>query len=283
VSRSVADRSPAGRLRRIRRPAYRAVAVLAVVVMSAVAAVPARAASTFVVLQMNLCNSGMAVGSCYTFGRSVDEAVEKIHRYPPEMVTLQEVCRDDLYAGRRWGKLARAMADLYGGRHVSVDFVPAFNRDTDDWYRCVNGSLYGIALIHHGTGRDVHRGWYRSQDSSEEVRAWTCTTVVEDRLTGCTTHLSTDPDVAIRQCRELMSTLTSSWVQPEIIVGGDFNLTDEPGKRQDVRTCVPPDYARRSDSALQQVFYTRDTQWVRGAYEPMRFTDHPLLYERFRV
>src|SRR3954471_5826586 len=118
------ERSASDPVRRTgRRPLRRLVrAVLvasAVVLASSVPAVPARAASTFVVLQMNLCNSGMAVGSCYSYGRAVDEAVGKIHRYRPELVTLQEVCRDDVYGRHGWGKLARAMADRYGDAHVA--------------------------------------------------------------------------------------------------------------------------------------------------------------------
>lgn len=269
--------------RRLRRLWYALVTVSAVALASSAPAAPARAATTFVVLQMNLCNSGMAKASCYSFGRAVDEAVGKIHRYRPELVTLQEICYDDLYAPHGWGKLAQAMADLYGSGRVAVDFAPAVNSDTRDWYRCVDGQPFGVALIHHENGRDVHRGWYASQDSSDEVRTWTCTTVIAGRLTGCTTHLSTDPDVAVRQCRELVSLLASPWVMPEVIVGGDFNLRSEPGKPHDVEGCAPAGYDRRGDDSLQQVFFTRSIQWVRGGYEGMRWTDHPLLYETLRV
>jgi endonuclease/exonuclease/phosphatase family metal-dependent hydrolase len=157
------------------------------------------------------------------------------------------------------------------------------NRDTNDWYRCVNGELFGVAVMHHDNGLELHNGWYGSQDSSNEMRAWTCTTVIKGRLTGCTTHLSTDPDVAMRQCHELMSILASPWVMPEVIVAGDFNLKYEPGKPHNVQDCALANYDRRSDGALQQVFFTRNIRWVRGKYETMRWTDHPLLYERFRV
>ena len=248
-----------------------------------VPAAPARAATTFVVLQMNLCNSGLAKASCYTFGRAVDEAVQKIHRYPPELVTLQEVCHDDVYAPGGWGKLGRAMADVYGSAHVYADFVPAFNRNTGSWYRCVDGGLFGIALLFHYAGGPVHRGWYASQDTSEEVRAWTCATVIRGRLTACTTHLSTNPDVALRQCHELMSILAASWALPEVIVAGDVNLRYAAGRPHNVQDCVPTGYDRRGDNELQHVFFTRNVQWVRGRIEPMRWTDHPLLYERFRV
>src|SRR5439155_11255298 len=215
-----------------------------------------------------LCKSGMAVNSCYSSGKAVDEAVGLIHRYPPELVTLQEVCRDDLYTPNGWGKLAQAMADLYGPHHVAVDFVPAVNRDTNHWYRCTNGELFGVAVMHHYDGADRHIGWYDSQDSSNEIRTWTCTTVIRSRLTGCTTHLSTDPDVAVRQCHELKSILASPWVLPKVIVSGDFNLTSDPGKPHDVQNCALPTYDRRSDGAQQQVFSTHNIQWIRATAEP---------------
>jgi hypothetical protein len=287
-SRRVDGRTPRpGRSRgrgRLGRLGYAAGITAAVLLGCSGPAVPARAATTFVVVQMNLCNSGMAVTSCYSFGRAVDEAVTKIHRYRPDLVTLQEVCRDDVYAPvGGWGRLARAMADLYGGRRVSVSFSPAWNPYTHQPYRCVNGQQYGVALIHRGAGADRHSGWYVSQDASDEQRTWTCATVIAGRLTGCTTHLSTEADVAARQCRELMATLSAAWVLPEVVLAGDLNLTDAAGGRRDVRDCVPASYDRRSDGTLQQVFFTRNVQWIEGGHEPMRWTDHPVLYQRFRL
>jgi endonuclease/exonuclease/phosphatase family metal-dependent hydrolase len=236
----------------------------------------------FVLLQMNLCNSGMAVASCYTGGRAVDEAVQKIHRYAPDIVTLNEICRDDLYARNGWGKLARAMADVHGGGQISVSFVPVRNRYTDSPYQCVNDEQYGVGVIHHDGGRDAHHGWYRSQDGSDEIRAWTCITVVEGQLTGCTTHLSTTRAVAMRQCKELVSVLVSRWVMPEVVVAGDFNLTAAPNQEYDVRGCAPASYDIRGDGAVQHVFASRGIQWVEGRTEAMEWTDHPLLYEGFR-
>ena len=254
----------------------------AALLISSVPAKPAHAETTFVVLQMNLCNSGMSRG-CYSFGRAVDEAVANIRRYRPQLVTLQEICRDDLYLPSGWGRLAQAMADLYGNRGIGVDFTPARNRTTGREYRgCVNGEQYGVGMIYSGNGRDVHRGWYTNQSRSIEQRVWTCTTIVKRRLTGCTTHLAINPDVAMRQCHELMSIMASAWMTPQVIVSGDFNLTSQPGKPHDVGNCAPPGYDRRGDDALQQVFYTRGIHLVQSRYEPMRWTDHPLLYEQFR-
>lgn len=271
-----------GPLRRRRLMRTTAIA-LAVTLAAWVPAVPAGAAATFVLLQMNLCNSGRAK-SCYAFGKAVDEAATDIRRYRPQLVTLQEVCRDDLYAAHGWGKLAQAMADLYGSDRIGVDFTPAHSRITGDVYRaCLNGEQYGLAIIYHGDGRDIHRGWYATNDRSVELRAWTCATVIARRLTGCTTHLSIDPDIALRQCHELMSALAATWMTTQVIVSGDLNLTSSPGNPHDVQACTPLGLHRHDDSAVQQVFFNGTVQWVEGRHEPMRWTDHPLLYERFRV
>jgi endonuclease/exonuclease/phosphatase family metal-dependent hydrolase len=256
--------------------------VLVVVLTSLVRVAPAQAGTPFVVMQMNLCNSGLA-RSCYSFGRAVDEAAARIREQSPDLVTLQEICSGDVSVRDGLGRLARAMAGPDGRTHVSVNFVPAFDRDTDDWYRCTGGGRFGIAVLHRDHGRGSYSGWYASQDGTEEVRAWTCTTVLGSRLTGCTTHLSTDPDVAVRQCHELMSVLASSWVMPEVIVAGDFNLTSTPGQLRNVQECTPAGYDRRGDGAVQHVLFSRTVQPIRSRSEDMRWTDHPLLYETFRV
>lgn len=231
---------------------------------------------------MNLCNSGMAL-MCYSSGKAVDEAVDRIHRHRPDLVTLQEICRDDLHARHGWGKLTRAMAARYGTDRVSVSFAPTLNRYTGAAYRCVNGEEFGVAMIHQDTGRGAHFGSYRSQDSTDEIRTWTCATVVEGRLTGCTTHLSTTPDVAVRQCRELMAVLRSPWVLPQVIVAGDVNLPAEPGAAYNVQACAPADYDHRSDGSVQHVLFSRNIDWVGGGYHAMRWTDHPALYQRLRL
>lgn len=246
------------------------------------ASAPARATETLLLLQMNLCDSGMEL-RCYSFGKAITEAAANIHRYRPAIVTLQEVCHDDVYGAHGWGPLTRAMVDLYGDDGVTADFVPAADRRTGEGLRCVNNHLYGVAVLYHGSPGSLHYGWYASQDETSEIRAWTCVTVIPDLLTGCTTHLSTNGAVAVRQCRELMSTLDSSWVMPDVIVAGDFNLRSLPGKPQDIDQCTPAGYTRTSDGIVQQVFYTRGVQWLGGGYEPMRFTDHPALYEQFRL
>jgi endonuclease/exonuclease/phosphatase family metal-dependent hydrolase len=266
-------------------PAPAAVDVPASVTPSVPAPVPSPTpggSGTFVLLQMNLCNSGMAL-LCYSSGRAVDEAAARIRQYSPDVVTLQEVCRDDLYSPTGWGKLAQAMAHLDGGAQVKVNFVPARNLHTDEPYRCVNGEQFGVALIHRGDGEDHRNGRYRSQDPSPEARVWGCSTVLQGRLTACTTHQSTKPDVGMRQCRELIATLGSPWAMPQVVLAGDLNLRSLPGDKYDVRKCAPNSYVNKNDNWLQQVFFSRTMPWVEGRFEKMRWTDHPMLYQRFHL
>jgi hypothetical protein len=282
--RDGADGSRCGRRWLVRGVLAAAASVLVVALTSSVAALPAGASTTVVVLQMNLCNSGAST-SCYSFGAAVKNAVAKIHRYRPQLVTLQEICRDDLYADRGFGPLARAMADLYGSRQIRVVFTPARSRTTGGPYHgCVNGQEYGVGIVYYGTGGEVHQGWYTNQGRGGEVRAWGCATIMQGRLTGCTTHLTINREVSMRQCRELVAMLTSaSWVTPQVVVAGDLNLAVEAGTPSDVRTCVPPGYDRRGDDSVQHMLFTAGVTWLDGHAEPLAGTDHPLLYARFRV
>lgn len=257
---------------------------LAVALTSSVAVVAADTAVTLTVLQMNLCNSGGAK-ACYSGGEAVRQAVANIHRYRPHLVTVQEICRNDVHAAQGWGPLAQAMADLHGRDRIRVEFTPARNRNTGDAYRgCVNGEMYGHAVIHQGTGREVHRGWYTNQGRSIEMRAWTCVTVVKGRLTACATHLSPNGELAMRQCRELMSIVASArWAQPEVFIAGDLNLRSGQDSPNDVRNCVSAGYDHRGDDSVQHVLFTGGIVWERGGHEPMNGTDHPLLHARLRV
>ena len=84
------------------------------------------------VLQMNLCNSGLA--GCYT-GLAVATAVDVIRAQAPDVVTLNEVCRADVAV------LARA-----SGAAASA-FRPAMDRRTGEAVHCLDGEPYGIAVL----------------------------------------------------------------------------------------------------------------------------------------
>lgn len=81
----------------------------------------ARAGSSFDVLQLNLCNSGLA--DCYAGGNSIDEGISVINEVAPDVVTLNEICRDDI----------RRMAEETGYHFV---FTAARNGDTGGLFTC---------------------------------------------------------------------------------------------------------------------------------------------------
>jgi hypothetical protein len=93
---------------------------------------------TLRVLQMNLCDSGIA--ACYT-GRSVAEAAAVIRAQRPDIVTLNEVCRDDVSV------LEHTLSDGEHGSVVTRAFQAALDQRTGDPVRCRNGQQYGIGLL----------------------------------------------------------------------------------------------------------------------------------------
>ncbi|GIJ20629.1 endonuclease/exonuclease/phosphatase family protein [Micromonospora lutea] len=208
------------------------------------------------VLQMNLCNSGMAKG-CYT-GRSVDRAAEVIRAERPDVVTLNEICSGDMAA------LEQAMTQVHDGTVVAA-FQPARNGRTGDPYRCVNGQQYGVGVLTHIAvpegGHTVHNGFYPAQDPADpEQRAWLCVEASTVYF-ACTTHLAyTSATLALAQCAHLLDVAipglhARTRYQPTV-VSGDLNLRH--GGSPDVKTCVPADYRHRHDGGVQQFMATAD-------------------------
>jgi hypothetical protein len=227
------------------------------------------------VLQMNLCDSGIA--ACYT-GRSVAAAATLIRVDAPEVVTLNEVCRGDV------ATLSPALSAGRPGTVVSA-FQAAVDRRTGHAFRCRNGEPYGIGLLARigppSRAYVTTAGVYPIQDTGDpEERAWLCVRVMRD-FSACTTHLaSTNPTVALAQCRYLLGTslpaLRAGDRRPPAVLGGDLNL--RPGRPPDVRSCVPKGYARLDDGGTQDILASagfavtsRRTIGMNGA------TDHPSL------
>jgi hypothetical protein len=220
---------------------------------SAVGTIPG---SPYRVLQLNLCDSGIA--GCYT-GRAVAEAALVIRAETPDVVTLNEICRDDLVP------LGRAFADMHQNGTVASAFMPALDRRTGADFRCRNGQSYGIGLLVYipaqYRGYMTRSGVYPTQDMGDpEERVWLCVRVTA-AFDACTTHLAnTSQIVALAQCRYLMNVAVPSvrgngGYQPAVL-GGDLNLRD--GGAQDVQSCVPPGYLRRDDGDVQNVLATTD-------------------------
>jgi endonuclease/exonuclease/phosphatase family metal-dependent hydrolase len=209
------------------------------------------------ILQMNLCNSGLA--GCYT-GRSVARAAAVIRAQAPDLVTLNEVCRGDVPI------LQRAL-----GGAASSAFQPARNRRTGDAVHCRNGEPYGIALLSRRSSLRTTRGIYPTQNPADpEERAWLC--VSTTGFAVCTTHLdATNATVARAQCRYLIGTVLPPLRAPTVI-GGDFNL------RASMQGCLAAGQRRVDDGGVQNVVVSPQfTVSSRQRIDMLATTDHPAL------
>lgn len=231
----------------------------------------------FRVLQMNLCDSGIA--DCYT-GRSVAEAVAVIRADAPDVVTLNEVCQADVLT------LDQTLAHVDGGGTVVWAFKAATDRRTGVGFRCRNGQPYGIGLLTRipasHRGYTTYSGIYPTQDPVDpEERAWLCLHAIGS-FYACATHLaSTSPIVAFAQCGYLLNTAIPAMrardggYEPTVL-GGDLNLRFDGSP--DVRSCVPSGYLRRGDGGVQEIVATTDFTVSFGRSIAMGgTTDHPGL------
>jgi endonuclease/exonuclease/phosphatase family metal-dependent hydrolase len=227
------------------------------------------------ILQMNLCASGFA--DCYT-GKSVLKAAAVIRAEAPDVVTLNEVCKDDV------STLERALAAETNGVVVSA-FQAAADRRTGRSLRCRDGRPYGIGLVSRLRvplrGYTAVGGTYPMQDRIDpEERAWLC---LDARVafTVCTTHLdNASSTVARAQCDYLLETAIPS-VRPRggtasFVVAGDLNLRS--GGFPDVRSCLRAGDQRADDGGVQHVVTTRELAITSFRSISMdRTTDHPGL------
>jgi hypothetical protein len=228
------------------------------------------------VLQMNLCDSGFA--GCYT-GRSVREAAAVIRAVAPEVVTLNEVCRDDVPV------IERAVA---GSHHADSDddetttsaFQAAGDRRTGGAVHCRDGQDYGIGLVARRprTSTGPTGGVYPVQNARDhEERAWLCLDTIS--FDACTTHLdNSSPTVAQAQCDYLWRTAIPSvhdGTAAALVLGGDLNLAV--GGSPDVRSCLPVGYGRADDGGVQHVVVSGYRIAARRAIDLNATTDHPGL------
>jgi hypothetical protein len=228
----------------------------------------------FWVLQMNLCNSGLA--SCYDGGKSVPEAATAISGSAPDVVTLNEICQSDVV------QLSSTLAGIYTGSTVVWAFKAAGDRRTSAPYKCKNGQDYGIGLVVHVpgtyTGHQVFSGLYASQDtSSAEERAWLCIHATGG-FYACTTHLaSTSGSVALSQCKDLMNNIIPSVRSSDggyapTVIGGDLNMKYKGSPN--AQDCVPAGYFRKGDSDVQHIMATTDFVFSSSRTINMTHTDH---------
>jgi hypothetical protein len=271
-----------------RRPArgpWRAVAVASFLVVSAgslAGCAGDRAASdpgtaTVRVLQLNLCNSGRA--ACYSGGQSVGTAAALIHDHEPDVVSLNEVCRDDVQA------LERAMSTAFPSATIASAFKAAEDRSTQAPVRCQNGQEFGdgvLAVVPSGAhGYRSQSGVYPDQDPNDpEERVWVCIDLAT-QFSACTTHTaSTSRSIALAQCRYLLGSVAPMLGHRDggdpIVVGADLNLPalGSPSSR----SCLPRGYTATDDGALQDVVVSSGVLTRAHSVIDMRgTTDHPGL------
>ena len=232
--------------------------------------------TTLRVVQLNLCNSGRA--DCYSGGRAVGVAAELIRDNRPDVVSLNEVCRDDVDV------LEQRLSAAFDGAAVASAFEPARDRPTEGPVRCQNGQEFGdgvLAVVRAEARARTYGGVYPIQDPDDvEERVWVCIDLAT-QFSACATHTaSTDTTVALAQCRYLLTSGVQTVRRHDrgapIIVGGDLNISA--GGSPSPQSCLPRGYEGADDGRLQYVVVSpgvavrsRSVIDMRGA------TDHPGL------
>lgn len=228
-------------------------------------------------LQANLCDSGIA--GCYT-GRAVAEVVAKMRAEQPDIVTLNEICQDDLAV------LEKALSGTQPRNVVAAAFEAAVEPRSGDPVHCRNGQQYGIGLLARLTAPDrgytTYGGRYPTQDPADtEERVWLCVHTIA-HFYACTTHLTnTSRAVALSQCRHLMGAAipaarTSNRNDP-VILGADLNLSS--GQSPNAQSCMPPGFLRTDDGGTQDIVVSAPlTITATRSLDMNGTTDHPGLF-----
>jgi endonuclease/exonuclease/phosphatase family metal-dependent hydrolase len=243
-------------------------AVCAIVVAVAFAAASRSSGSNYVLMQMNLCLSGLA--GCYgkvAYPAGLDEAVTRIRAEHPDAVTLNEACRNDVaQIARRTGYRMRFSRVVYRGARL----------------RCVDPGgrgLFGDAVLTKAAIDRAHSEEFHAL-SGIERRRWLCVTTGRG-VDVCTAHLNsrTRTEVAGNdgQCTELKALLARRAAARTVIFGGDVNRRS---------SCVPDGFWTRTDDSarqsrgLQQVYGTSRLRSPSAEVVPARHTDHDVLLVR---
>jgi endonuclease/exonuclease/phosphatase family metal-dependent hydrolase len=227
------------------------------------------AGSTYTLMQMNLCLSGLA--GCYRkvgYPAGVDDAVSRIKDARPDAVTLNETCRDDVERiARRTGYELRFTRVIYGGGRL----------------HCVRPGargLFGDAVLTRAAIRRSESQDFAAQ-AGPERRRWLCVTTTLD---VCTAHLNTRSRVEIggndAQCVELAALLARRASGRTVIFGGDVNRR---------RSCAPEGFWTRGDRSarqapgLQHAYGSGALRAPTAKVLAAAHTDHDVLLVRARL
>lgn len=240
---------------------------------------PTATSGRFWELQLNLCNSGLPEVSCYAGGLAVFEGGDLIYYLRPNVVTLNEICANDLP-----DYLLPSLGEAWPNDWVYYVFMPAINQNTGTPIKCHNGQDFGNAVLGRvpATSYQGVNGWggmYTTQDSSTEERTFACAYAIGDHL-ACATHLSSRSEpVALAQCRALLFDAVPyirsvEGVSGKTIVGGDFNLEYDPSDPENAQNCVPPAHTRKGDGDVQHVVFSNDITFTSTQTYGLSYTDH---------
>jgi len=238
----------------------------------AVAREPSPAASsTYTLMQMNLCLSGLA--GCYgkvAYPAVVQEAVARIRQARPDAVTFNEACRNDVARiARRTGYHLRFSRVIYRGERL----------------RCVRPGgrgLFGDAVLTDAAIESTDNHDFEAQAGIER-RRWLCVTTRVD-VDVCTAHLNTLSATEVAgndaQCVELAALLARRASARTVIFGGDVNR---------LRSCAPDGVWTRTDRSaeqapgLQHVYGSAALRSPSAKVVPAMHTDHDVLLVRARL
>jgi len=221
--------------------------------------------STYTLMQMNLCLSGLA--DCYikvAYPAAVAEAASLIRRVHPDAVTISEGCRGDVSRiARRTGYHLRFSTVIYGGEPFS----------------CIHPGgrgVFGDAVLTEARIVSADNQEFTAQAGIER-RRWLCVTTRVD-VDVCTTHLNTRSAVEApgndAQCAELAAILARRSAAHTVIFGGDVNRRT---------TCAPAGFWTRNDTSadqapgLQQVYGSGGLRSPSARVVPFTHSDHDVL------
>jgi endonuclease/exonuclease/phosphatase family metal-dependent hydrolase len=233
--------------------------------VGAPAAVLPAASSTYTLMQMNLCLSGLA--GCYgkvAYPAVVEEAVARIRQAHPDAVTFNEACRGDVARiARRTGYHLRFSRVIYRGQRL----------------RCVRPGgrgLFGDAVLTKAAIESTDNHDFTAQAGIER-RRWLCVTT-RVHVDVCTAHLNTRTSTEVTgndaQCVELAALLARRADAHTVIFGGDVNRR---------RSCAPDGVWTRTDRSAQQapglqhVYGSGALRSPSAEVVPATHTDHDIL------
>ena len=234
-------------------------------------AVPPRAGSTYTLMQMNLCLSGLA--GCYgkaAYPAVVEDAVAQIREAHPDAVTLNEACRGDVaLIARRTGYHLRFSRVIYRGEPLPC-------------VRPGGRGLFGNAVLSRAPieGTDNHD--FEAQAGIER-RGWLCVSTQVD-VDVCTAHLNTRTAVEVAgndgQCAELAALLARRAAARAVAFGGDVNRH---------RSCAPDgvwtltDRSAEQAPGIQHVYGSGTFRSPSADVVPAVHSNHDVLLVRARL